>query len=172
MAIKFDDRRDDTRDRYDDDRPSWREIDRRKDRSFHVSEKKPARSKKKSWEEAREKSEKLAALNSLFGGKKPDKEENKYLKAISEAKDKESFKKAVARYEKKYGLPRDWDTLLLLLDHPESRVVLHAVKHLSALYPHRTEEERELLRGHLRLLKMTTYDEEIESAADGLLSSL
>jgi hypothetical protein len=159
----------------DDDRErekkSWREIDQLRDGGHH-REPKTYREKKKAYDEQRELSEHKAALEKLFTDGPQDKEQARYLKAIREAKDKKALVSATASHEKKYGMPKDWDTLLRLLDHPEARVVIEVMELLRLRAPNRLPEEREYLKGHLKVLKMTTRDPDIEEKAEALAAGL
>lgn len=171
MSPFRDDDGDRRRDRDEEgEKKSWREIDQRRDRSRHVTG--PKAPRQTPFQKKREASENKAALNQLFGDKAPDKEEMAALKAIREAKEKKAFVAALAAYEQQYGLPKDWDTCFRLLDHPETRVVLAALEQLRLKAPHRLAEERELLKGHLKILALTTREAEVEEGAQALLAAL
>src|SRR5215472_8436253 len=125
-------------------RKSWREIDKARGRSRHVST---------SSDRERERFEKTTAytrykqnLERVFaGGELSDalrdrldpsgkgKAKDVVLKKIREAEDAKSFAAAVDELLAQHDLPDDPYLLDRMLDHPRTEVVLKAIEHLNAL---------------------------------------
>jgi len=156
---------------HDDDRPSWREIDRRKDRSSHVSREgsryreQPFRS---SWFQKQYRKE----AEKLFSGKKGSEKHRVARNAIYEAHGSPQFSKAVKDYLDEYGLPDDWSTLSLLLDYDDPVRVREAIAALKAGYGTRTTVERQGFRSKLQILAMTTRDEDLREFVQKTLEEL
>ena len=94
------------RDYYDEDRPSWREIDRRKDRSSHVSRdrsERRGRSSQSSWLQKQYRKE----AEKLFMGKKGSDKHRADHSAIYESHGSVRFGEAIRTYLEEYGLPDD-----------------------------------------------------------------
>lgn len=159
------------RDYYDEDRPSWREIDRRKDRSSHVSRDRSARrgkSPQSSWlqKQYRQEAEKL------FMGKKGSDKHRAAHSAIYESHGTAQFAKVVKTYLEEYGLPEDWSTLSLLLDYDDPAVVREAIGGLRMQYEARTGLEKQGFRSKLEILAMTTRDEDLREFLEEVLLAL
>lgn len=151
-------------DDYDDDeRPNWREIDKRRDRSTHVSgskkEKKETRQDR--WNTGRQRE----ALDRLFLGEKGSPEHDKLYNNIHKTYGTNRFLGAVQRYVDKFGLPDDVSTLLLLLGSKDSGLVLLAIDKLHDIYPKITLREREDARRKLSMLALTEKAEDVKERA-------
>jgi hypothetical protein len=159
------------RDYYDEDRPSWREIDRRKDRSSHVSRDRSERREKSpqtSWLQKQYRKE----AEKLFMGKKGLDKHKTDHDAIYQFHGSERFAKAVEAYLEEYGLPDDWITLSLLLDYEDSGVVREAIGALKMQYETRTAGEKQGFRSKLEILSMTAKDEELREFVEEVLRGL
>jgi len=159
------------RDYYDEDRPSWREIDRRKDRSSHVSRNRSERrgkSPQSSWLQKQYRKE----AEKLFMGKKGSDKHRADHRAIYESHGSAQFAGAVKIYLEEYGLPDDWSTLSLLLDCEESAVVQETIGALKVQYPARTALEKQGFRSKLEILAMTTRDEDLREFVEETLGTL
>lgn len=157
---------------YDDERPSWREIDRRRDRSPHTrsrqKETQVERALKSKWLKERY----LKEVEKLFSGKKGSEEHDKALSRIHKAYGTNRFNKAVKDYVKEYGLPEDWGTLILLLDHREEEIVCQALKALKGLYPSKGPVEQQGFLSKVRVLSMTAKSERVQEEALAVLDEL
>jgi hypothetical protein len=163
MTASWDDRDDDR------ERPSWREIDQRRDRGGHREPKKP-RPPKKQAEMVR-----LLALRqaeALFQGKRGRPEYQKALKELEGAHGTKKFAGVAKKFVAEYGLPAEWGCLNLLLDHPEGAVVLEVLAAMSALWEGRSRVEKQGFGGRLRVLALTSRDLEVQRRAEELLASL
>jgi hypothetical protein len=157
--------------RDDDDereKPSWRELDARRDRSYHVQDKpkierQPALAKR---------GQALAkeALGELFAEKK-DKDQKASWKKVNEASGKLFANRAKA-YVEKYGMPMIWDDLLRLLDHPDPQFFESILDRVMEMAEHESAVRIDLLVGKLRVLKMTHEEPKLLSKMDQCLTKL
>jgi len=145
------------------DKPSWRDRDRRRDRSSHVGQGDlTVRSK---WV----RNEILKGAERLFQGggkKKVDPEQEKARNEIHTTVGSKKFDAAVKKYLKEYGVPDDWSTLLLLLDFKDPATVRASIENLKLLYPNQGLEEQRGFRSKLNIISMTTKDEELRACAE------
>jgi hypothetical protein len=137
----------------DDDRPrrkkSWREIDRQKDRSAHRKEEpKPGPGRRRGGDPSRSH---RAALDHLFDsgkigelvqqrdaatGVSPDEagpSRRKLSQQIEEAATRDAKIAAIDRYLETFSLPKDFDTLAQMLDHPDPDVVTSVLEQVEIL---------------------------------------
>ncbi len=159
------------RDYSDEDRPSWREIDRRKDRSSHVSRDRPerrGRPAQSSWLQKQYRKE----AEKLFMGKKGSDKHKTAHSAVYEAHGSVRFSEAVRSYVEEYGLPDDWSTLSLLLDYDDPVVVRETIGMLKGQYGTRTAIEKQGLRSKLEILAMTTKDDDLREFVEEVLRTL
>jgi hypothetical protein len=164
MTASWDDRDDDR------ERPSWREIDQRRDRPDRSREPKGPRPPKKQAEMVR-----LLALKqaeALFQGKRGRPEYQKALKELEGAHGTKKFAAVAEKFVAEYGLPTEWGALNLLLDHPEGAVVLEVLAAMSAQWEGRSRVEKQGFGGRLRVLALTSRDLEVQRRAEELLASL
>lgn len=159
---------------YDEDereRISWREIDRRRDRSPHAP-KEPSRERerfrKSDWVKKRYRKE----VDKLFMGKKGTKMHQKALNEIDRLHGTDQFDEAVRHYLEEYGLPEDWSTLSLLLDYSDPEKVSEALRMMRTLYESRTPMEKQGFKAKLDILAMTTNDSDLREVAEEILRSL
>ncbi|MCX8022569.1 MAG: hypothetical protein N2745_07340 [Syntrophorhabdaceae bacterium] len=153
---------------YDDERPNWREIDRKKDRSRHYGRQDKTEKKdlpKDRWNMARRKE----ALDRLFMGDKGTVEHDRAYNRIHKTYGTASFATNVKRYIEKYGLPDDVSTLLLCLDTKEKEVVLPVMDKLALVYKASTPREKEDIKRKLSIIKMTDKSIEIREKAEEVL---
>jgi hypothetical protein len=153
----------------DQERPRWREIDQRRDRPGR----RPAgggRPPKKQAERRRQLA--LRQAEALFQGQRGRPE---YQAAVTELEGAHGTKKfgAMARqFLATYGLPAEWGLLNLLLDYPDGAVVLEVLGGLAGQVAGRSRVERQGFEGRLRVLALTSQDEEVRQRAEELLANL
>jgi hypothetical protein len=102
---------------------SWREIDRRKDRSPYApkeSTQDRERAHRSQWMKKHYRKE----VDKLFMGKKGTKKHQKARDDIDRYHGTDQFEATVKDYLDQYGLPDDWNTLSLLLDYSDVEKVL------------------------------------------------
>ncbi len=149
---------------YDDDeRPSWRDIDKKRDRSSHVSgekqeHKEPAADR---WNTGRHKK----ALEKLFMGDKGTLEHEKLYKKVHKSYGAPAFPKAVREYVEKYGPPDDVSTLLIGLDTRDVPLMLLMMEKLEQVYTKVSNREKEDIRRKLSILSLTDKSPEIKEKA-------
>jgi hypothetical protein len=157
----------------DDERekPSWREIDRRRDRSPHAPketrEDRP-RSGRSEWVMKKYRKE----ADKLFMGRKGTKKHQKALSDIERYNGTDQFEETVKAYLEEYGLPEDWTTLSLLLDYSDPQTVLKALEAMKGLYPGRAPAEQRGFKARVDILAMTASDRDLRDAAEDMLKDL
>jgi len=160
---------------YDDydDKPSWREIDRKKDKSSHVSDdSQDAEAKQKSPKKEWVQKMYLKEIENLFKGKKGSKEHTDALDAIHQRAGTKKFNTAVKKYMKEFGLPDDWSTLFLLLDYKDTKIVKQAITALKEMAPEEPLTLKEGFKSKLNIITMTTQDDDVRDIAEEALEDL
>jgi len=153
------------------EKPSWREIDRRRDRSRHVSRDERSR-KEKSLRSTWAKEQYLKEVDKFFAGKKGGKEHKTALNAIHRAYGTSKFASSVKKYLQKYGIPDDWSTLMLLLDYKDDEVLQQVIEVMKVLAPERSTMERHGFKDKLEILSFTTSSSQILSLVESVLQEL
>lgn len=157
-------------DRDDDrERPSWREIDQRRDR---LRRREPAatRPPKKQAEWLRKLA--LRQAEALFQGKRGRPEYQAAVKELEGAHATKKFPAVARKFLAEYGLPEEWGLLNLLLDYPEAAVVLEVLTGMAAQVEGRSRVERQGFGGRLRVLALTSRDVGVRQRAEELLESI
>ena len=153
------------------EKPSWREIDRRRDRSRHVSRDERS-SKEKSLRSTWAKEQYLKKVDKFFQGKKGGKEHKAALNAIHNNYGTNKFASSVKKYLEEYGIPEDWSTLMLLLDFKDDEVLLEVIEVMKALAPERSPMERHGFRDKLEILSLTASSSQVITLAESVLKEL
>ena len=153
------------------EKPSWREIDRRRDRSRHVS-RDDRSSKEKALRSTWAKEQYLKKVDKFFQGKKGGKEHKAALNAIHSNYGTSKFAAAVKKYLKKYGIPEDWSTLMLLLDFRDDEVLVEVIEVMKALAPERSQMERHGFRDKLEILSLTASSSQVITLAESVIKEL
>jgi hypothetical protein len=150
---------------------SWREIDRRRDRSPHAPKETPGervRSRRSEWVMKKYRKE----ADKLFMGKKGTKKHQKAHSDIDRYHGTDQFETAVKNYIDQYGLPDDWSTLSLLLDYSDSEKVLQALAAMKNLYEARSPIEKQGFKAKVDILAMTASDSDLRDFAEEMLKAL
>ena len=159
---------------YDDDereRPSWRDRDRKKDRSKHLSQDQPSyrpKSAKAQWAQKQY----LKEVENLFKGKKASKEHALAHEEIHKYSGTKKFTAAVKKYLAAYDMPDDWSTLFILLDYKDMKVVKRAIAMLKDMAHEEPLNIQEGLKSKLRIIAMTTADSDLRETAEEALRNL
>jgi hypothetical protein len=153
------------------EKPSWREIDRRRDRSRHASRDKRSR-KEKSVRSTWAKAQYLKEVDKFFTGKKGGKEHKTALNAIHRAYGTSRFATSVNKYLRKYGIPDDWSTLMLMLDYRDDQVVAQVIEAMQALAPERSAIEKRGFMDKLEIISFTASSSQIISLVESILKEL
>ncbi len=160
--------------RHDGDegeRISWREIDRRKDRSPHAPKEPPkdqVRSRRSEWVMKKYRKE----ADKLFMGKKGTKKHQKARDDMDRYHGTDQFEPVAKAYLDQYGLPDDWSTLSLLLDYSDSSKVLQALAAMKDLYETRSPVEKQGFKAKVDILAMTASDSDLRDFAEEILKTL
>jgi hypothetical protein len=150
---------------------SWREIDRRKDRSPYAPKETPedrGRSRRSEWVMRKYRKE----ADKLFMGKKGTKKHQKARNDIEHSHGTDRFEAAVKAYLDQYGLPDDWSTLSLLLDYSDAEQVLQVLSAMKDLYETRTPMEQQGFKAKLDIMAMTAHDSDLRDSAEEMLKTL
>ncbi len=161
----------DERDDDDDRRPSWRELDRRRDRSSHREAEPESRDPRPSRQDYK-KDRYKKQLEQLFSGGKPNPEQEKQLKKIRQARGDAEINKACLQFVKKFGLPKEWDSLTLFLDATDPELLLPALEQLEKSVVMQPPVRQENFKQRLRLLKMTSSSDKVLAAVARLLEKV
>ncbi|MEW6386069.1 MAG: hypothetical protein AB1491_00915 [Thermodesulfobacteriota bacterium] len=156
-------------DREERERPSWREIDQRRDRPGQRAPARP-RVPKKQAEWVRQLA--LRQAEALFRGKRGRPEYQTALKELEANHGTKKFPASVKKFLEEYGLPEEWGALNLLLDFPEPEVVGEVLKAMAAQLGARSRVEQQGFKGRVRILALTGKDEEVRRAAEEILSAI
>ena len=159
------------RDEDEREQISWREIDRRKDRSPYAPKEEPKpreRSRRSEWMKRQYRKE----VDKLFMGRKGTKKHQKARDDIDRTHGTDQFDTAVRAYLDEYGLPEDWNTLSLLLDYSDAEKVLEALTAMKNLYETRSPMERQGFKAKVDILAMTTSNGDLRDFAEEILKSL
>ena len=151
-------------DDFDGEKPNWRDIDRMRDRSRHSSRDRDETSG--AFRSKKAKEEYLRAADKLFSGKKDAEVVDRDADELHAVYGTPKFKAAVECYLERFGLPKDWRTLLLLLEYDDSKTVGEVLETMRELYDQRSPEEKEDFRRAVRLLAMTARDHDLRDAAE------
>jgi len=150
---------------------SWREIDRRKDRSPYAPKETPqdrVRSRRSEWVMKKYRKE----ADKLFMGKKGTQKHQKARNDIDRFHGTDQFEAAVKAYLDQYGLPDDWSTLSLLLDYSDSQKVLQALAAMKDLYEAKSPIEKQGFKAKVDILAMTASDSDLRDFAEEMLKTL
>lgn len=156
---------------YDDDeRPSWRDIDKKRERSSHVGGEKKERKEPAAdrWNAGRRKE----ALEKLFMGEKGTLEHEKLYKKIHKSYGAPTFPEAVRNYVQKYGPPDDVSTLLLGLDTKNVPLMLLFMEKLEQIYAKASGREKDDIRRKLSILSLTDRSPEIKERASEIAEQI
>ncbi|MFB3885451.1 MAG: hypothetical protein ACE144_09485 [Thermodesulfobacteriota bacterium] len=150
---------------------SWREIDRRRDRSPHAP-KETRQDREKSPRSQWMKKHYRKEVDKLFMGKKGTKKHQKAREDIDRYHGTNQFEATVKSYLDQYGLPDDWSTLSLVLDYSDPEKVLQALVAMKELYEGRTPMEKQGFKAKVDILAMTARDRDLRDFAEEMLKSL
>lgn len=150
----------------DGERPSWREIDARRDRPGRREPKKP-RPPARQAERLRQLA--LRQAEALFAGKQASPGYQKAVQALEAAHGTKKFAGVARQFLAEFGLPTAWGTLNLLLDYPEGGVVQEVLEALRAQEKERSRVEQQGFRGRVKVLGLTSKDEGVRRLAAEIL---
>ncbi len=114
----------------------------------------------------------MEELEKLFSGKKGTKEHQKLYEAIHKTYGSNKFHRTVERYIQEYGLPEDWGTLILLLDHKKPEIVRQALEALKGLYPQKGLVEKQGFISKVKIIALTAEDDLLRADAETTLEEI
>ncbi len=158
--------------RQDDDdreRPSWREIDQRRDGSRHQA---PAKTRvpKKQAEMMRKQA--LAQAEALFKGKRARPEYQTDFKKLEASHGSKKFLGLAKKFLEDYGLPEEWGALIRFLDCPDPAVVVDALRAMAAQVEKRSRVEQQGFKGRMQVLALTSPHENVRRVAEEILGKV
>jgi hypothetical protein len=156
--------------RKDDDdreRPSWREIDQRRDGSRHRAPAKP-RVPKKQAEMVRKQA--LAQVEALFKGKHARPEYQSDLKKLEASHGSKKFVTLAKKFLEDYGLPEEWGALTRMLDYPEDAVVVEVLRAMAGQVEKRSRMEKQGFKGRMQILALTSPHADIRRVSEEILA--
>ena len=152
------------------ERPSWREIDQRRDRSGGVRAPRQTRVPKKQAEKLRLQA--LAQAEALFKGKRARPEYQTALRKLEDKYGTKQFAVYVKKFLEEYGLPEEWGALTRLLDYPDPVVLQEVLQAMAAQMGARSRVEQQGFKGRLQVLSLTSPYPEVRQCVEEILSSL
>ena len=173
---------------FDDDAPkrSWRDIDRKKDESKHVSKD----MKRAGGTRARTAASgyKWMLENFFEGGKAPEhvkkqlekmekpkggQKRQKMLKAVKDAISSRDVEEAIDAYLSRYeNMPADMDFLLQVLLHSDEDMVRDAIQQIDEIINRRLIKRKDLLMERLRRIDNLCDEDETRTSAQSLRRKL
>ena len=157
------------RDDDDRERPSWREIDQRRDGTRHRPPAQP-RVPKKQAELIRKQA--LAQAEALFSGKRRRPEYQAALKQLEAGHGTRKFPVLAKKFLEEYGLPDEWGALTRLLDYPEGAVVAEVLLVMAGQVEQRSRVEKQGFKGRLQVMALTDPHPEVRRLAEEILAGL
>ncbi len=157
----------------DDDqreRPSWREIDQRRDRAGGARPARQPKVPKKQAEKLRLQA--LAQAEALFKGKRARPEYQKDLRKLEERHGTKQFAAYAKNFLEEYGLPEEWGALTRLLDYPDPLVMQEILRTMAARLDTRSRVEQQGFKGRLQVLALTSPFAEVRRCAEEIFADL
>jgi hypothetical protein len=149
------------------ERPSWREIDQRRDGSRHGA-KAPAPVSKAQAESVRQQA--LAQAEALFKGKRARPEYATDLKKLEAAHGSKKFPVLAKKFLEDYGLPEEWGALTRFLDYDDPATGAEVLRAMAAQLEKRSRVERQGFKGRLQVLAITSPHLDIRRVAEEILA--
>jgi len=155
------------RDDDERERPSWREIDQRRDGSSHRVKAPPPVPKAQA-ESIR--TQALAQAEALFKGKRSRPEYKTDLKKLEAGHGSKKFPVLAKNFLEEYGLPEEWGALTRLLDYDDPPAAVAVLQAMAGQAERRTRVEKQGFKGRLQVLTLTSPHLEIRRAAEDILA--
>ncbi len=159
------------KDKNRENRPSWREIDKRKDRSHHTGDQKKGPAPKT--RESMKQQYKKAVDELLFSGKPPESPQEKKARELLHKKyDTPGFDAAIKKFVKKYGIPNYWETLSMMLDCEDHEIKQATISAMAEMYEEQSKSEQMLFANSLRRISRLRDNEDTAKLARQQLKKL
>jgi hypothetical protein len=159
-----------SKDDDDRERPSWREIDQRRDGTRRREKAPPRRVPKTQAELIRKQA--LAQAEALFKGKRGQPEYQAALKKLEACHGSKKFPALAKKFMEEYGLPEEWGALTRFLDYPEAAVVVDVLQAMAGQVAKRSRVEKQGFKGRLQVMVLTDPHPEVRRCAERVLSAL
>ena len=150
------------------ERPSWREIDQRRDGSSHRAKAPPPVPKAQA-ESIR--TQALAQAEALFKGKRSRPEYRTDLKKLEAGHGTKKFPALAKNFLEEYGLPEEWGALTRFLDYDDPTAGVAVLQAMAGQVEKRTRVEKQGFKGRLQVLALTSPHLEIRRAAEDILAA-
>ena len=157
------------RDDEERERPSWREIDQRRDGSRHRGKAAPPVPKAQA-ESIRKQA--LAQAEALFKGKRARPEYQTDLKNLEASHGSNKFAALARKFLEEYGLPEEWGALTRLLDYDDPAAVAEVLLAMAGQVEMRSRVEKQGFKGRLQVLALTSPYPEVRRRAEEILGNL
>ena len=155
------------RDDDERERPSWREIDQRRDGSRHRAKPPPPVPKAQA-ESIRQQA--LAQAEALFKGKRARPEYQTDLKKLEASHGSKKFAALARKFLEEYGLPEEWGALTRFLDYDDATFGAEVLQAMAGQVDKRSRVEKQGFKGRLQVLALTSLHREIRRAAEEILA--
>ena len=149
------------------ERPSWREIDQRRDGSRHRVKAPPPVPEAQA-ELIRKQA--LAQAEALFKGKRARPEYQTDLKKLEAGHGSKKFPALAKKFLEEYGLPEEWGALTRFLDYDDPTAAVAVLRAMAGQVERRSRVEKQGFKGRLQILALTSPHLEIRRAADNILA--
>jgi hypothetical protein len=157
------------RDDDERERPSWREIDQRRDGSRHRA---PAKARVPQKEAEKTRRQALAQAEALFKGKRSRPEYQTALRQLESCHGTKKFPACAKKFLEEYGFPEEWGALMRFLDYPEPAVVVAALQAMASQVDAKTRVEQQGFKGKLQIIALTTGDADLRGLAEEIRDRL
>jgi hypothetical protein len=154
------------RDDEERERPSWREIDQRRDGSRHRRQPPPVPKVQASLI----RKQALAEAEALFKGKRARPEYQTDLKKLEASHGSKKFAALARKFLEEYGLPEEWGALTRFLDYDDPAVVAEVLQAMAGQVEMRSRVEKQGFKGRLQVLALTSPHPEIRRVAEEILA--
>ena len=151
------------------ERPSWREIDQRRDGSSHRPKAPPPVPKAQA-EVIRKQA--LAQAEALFKGKRSRPEYQTDLKKLEAGHGTKKFPALAKKFLEEYGLPEEWGALTRFLDYNDPGAGVAVLQAMAGQLERRSRVEKQGFKGRLQVLALTSPHGEIRRAAEDILAEI
>lgn len=159
----------------EDNKLSWREIDKLKETSGFSKVRRKLEKEKRATlglkEDKRAKERYLKELEKLFSSKN-DLEKEDFLKKLHQSVGKREFKKLLKEFYNKFGLPDKARDLLLFLEMEEREVFLKTLEKIKEKYSEFNQQDRQGIISKLRSLVISIRDDFLSYRIEKLIKEI
>ncbi len=152
------------------DRPSWREIDKMREKPGRRREPRKPKVPKTQAEWARKQA--LKEAEALFQGKRGRPEYQSALQELEAHHGTKKFAGTAKKFLEEYGLPAEWGPLNRLLDYPEPEVVTEVLLAMAGQIGERSRVEQQGFKGRLQILMLTSPHLDLRRCAEEILHKI